>query len=91
MLEPCSNTFYELLYNGNQEDSIPPKATLLLRQKLAIKALEEAYGMSWEKQLEYCEGDYESLFEELQELEESDRIVEKAGEISYEAYKAGEI
>lgn len=78
MIEPCSNTFYELLHNGNQEDSIPPEATLLLRQKLAVKALEEAYGMSWEKQLEYCEGDYESLFEELQELEESDRIVEMA-------------
>jgi len=86
MIEPCSNTFYELLYNGNQEDSIPPNATLLLRQKLAIKALEEAYGMSWEKQLEYCEGDYESLFEELQELEESGRIVEMAEELSGDGY-----
>ena len=91
MLEPCSNTFYELLYNGNQEDSTPPKATLLLRQKLAVKALEEAYGMSWEKQLEYCEGDYESLFEELQELEESDKIMSLAEEIHHEAYETGEI
>lgn len=81
MLEPCSNTFYELLYNGNQEDSPTLEATLLIRQKLAVKALEEFYGMYWSKILEYCEGDYEALFEELHILEESDNIVEKAEEI----------
>ena len=84
MLEPCSNTFYERLHNGLQEDSPPAKATLLIRQGLAIKVLESFYNTSWERLLESCEGDYESLFEELYEVENSDRIVEREGEIYYD-------
>lgn len=84
MLEPCSNTFYERLHNGFEEDSPPAKATLLIRQKLAIKALESFYNTSWERLLELCEGDYESLFEELYEAENSDSVIEKAEELYYE-------
>jgi len=85
MREPCSNTLYELLYNGNQEDSTHPDTTLLIRQNLAVKALEGASGIPWNKRLEWCEGDFESLFEELQELEESDKIIEMAEELSGDA------
>jgi len=84
MLEPCSNTFYERLHNGLQEDSPSTKATLLVRQKLAVKALESFYNTSWERLLELCEGDYESLFEELYEIENSDSVIERAEELYHE-------